>query len=237
MTTNPRPLLSAVLLLAVGLAAPALGQAQPERVAFVGDSMMKLIGHQGNREMSKLPGVTVVTNFVSLGSGLARLDAFDWMAKFDSVMKETRPTLVIIALGTNDKQPMATANGHIVRPGEPAWAPEYGRRVGQAMDILLTGGAARVYWLELPDMKDPRHQADANEINAVVREQAAARPAVTFFETRVLLSRKPGEYTKFRIGPTGKPIEIRDVDGIHLSRAGADLVVQKLIAALLAKPD
>jgi hypothetical protein len=234
MKQNPRPLLAAVLL-ALGLAASALGQAQPERVAFVGDSMMKLPGHQGSREMSKRPGVTVVTNFVSLGSGLARLDAFDWMAKLDSVMKETHPTLVIVGLGTNDKQPMATADGRTVRPGDPAWVPEYGRRVGQAMDILLTGGAARVYWLELPDMKDPQHQADANEINVVVREQAASRPAVTFFETRRLTSRKPGEFSKFMISPAGKPVEYRDGDGVHMSRAGADLLVAKLIEALWPK--
>lgn len=233
---TPNRLRSAILLLALALAAPALGQTQPERVAFLGDSMMKLLGHQGSREMAKRPDVTVVTNFASLGSGLARLDAFDWMGKCETVMKEARPTLVIVALGTNDKQPLTVDNGQVVRPGDPAWAAEYGRRVGQVMDILIAGGARRVVWLELPDMKEPSLQADVNEINATVQAQAATRPAVTFFGTRVFLSRKPGEYTKYRIDSAGKPIEIRDVDGIHLSRAGADMVVQKLIAALWANP-
>jgi hypothetical protein len=238
MITLPRSLRLPAALLAIALlGAPGLAQdAQPERVAFLGDSMMKLLGHQGSREMGKRPGVTVVTNFTSLGSGLARLDAFDWLAKFDAVMKETHPTLVIIALGTNDKQPLATAEGRTVRPGDPAWAPEYGKRVGQAMDILLKGGATRVYWMELPDMKEPQHQADSTEINAVVKGQAAERPAVTFFGTRSILSRKPGEFTKFMVDSTGRPIEYRDGDGVHLTRAGADFVVTKLIAALWPKP-
>ncbi len=238
ITTLTRPVRLPAALLALALALTGTGlaqQAQPERVAFLGDSMMKLLGHQGTREMGKLPGVTVVTNFTSLGSGLARLDAFDWMAKFDTVMRETRPTLVIVALGTNDKQPMATADGRTVRPGEPDWTPEYARRVGQAMDILLKGGAARVCWMELPVMKNPQHEADAAAINDVVKEQAAARPAVTFFGVRSFLSRKPGEFSKYMIDATGKPIEFRDVDGVHLTRAGADLVVTKLIAALWPK--
>lgn len=215
---------------------PALAQeAKPERVAFLGDSMMKLLGHQGNREISKLPHALVVTNFASIGSGLARLDAFDWMAKFASVMAEQKPDTVIIALGANDKQPMQT-KGQIVRPGDPAWTAEYSRRIGQAMDILISGGARRVFWLELPDMKNPAHQADADEINAAVQGQAASRPAVTYFRTRPFLSRKPGEFAKYIIDAKGKPIELRDADGIHLTRAGADLTVAKLIEALWPQP-
>lgn len=223
------------LSLAVSLTALAQ-QSEPERVAFLGDSMMKITGHQGEREMSKLPNVLVVTNFSSLGSGLARLDAFDWMAKFEAVMKENKPTVLVIALGTNDKQPMALANGTLVRPGDPGWVTEYSRRVGQAMDIMIAGGAKRIYWLELPDMKDPDHQKDSDEINAIVREQAAGRPVVTFFEIRPFLSRKKGEFSRYMVDSSGKPIEFRSPDGVHLSRAGADLVIKKLISAHWPKP-
>ena len=218
------------------LAAVLHGQDKPvEKVAFLGDSMMKLLGHQGSRELARIPGVAVVTNFTSLGSGLARLDAFDWMAQFEAVMKEHSPTLVIIALGTNDRQPMQLDGGRIVRPGEDGWTAEYGRRVGQAMDVLVRGGAVRICWLELPDMKDPGFQADANTINAIVREQAASRPAVLYFGTRRFLSRKPGEFTKYLVGPGGKPLDCRDPDGIHLTRAGADLVVERLMDELRLK--
>lgn len=229
--------LRTLLCLSLALALPALAQQpEPDRVALLGDSMMKLPGHQGAREMGKLPNVIVVTNFSSLGTGLARLDVFDWMAKFDSIMKESKPTLVIIALGTNDKQPMALPTGAVVRPGEPGWLPEYSRRVGQAMDILISGGAKRLYWLELPDMKDPDQQADANEINSAFKAEASSRPAVTFFPIRPFLSRKPGEFSRYMIDSSGKPVDIRDTDGIHLTRAGADLVVQKLIASIWPKP-
>ena len=229
MNTLVRPLIAAALALAL----PTLAQdtPKPDRVAFLGDSMMKLLGHQGNRELGKLPQAEVVTNFASLGSGLARLDAFDWMAKFEAVMAEQKPDIAIVAIGANDKQPMQT-DGQIVRPGDPAWNAEYNRRVGQAMDILIRGGVRRIVWLELPDMKDTAHQADADEINAAFKAQAESRPEVVYFQIRLFLSRKPGEFTKFRIDPRGRPIDLRDADGIHLTRAGADLVVEKLIEFL-----
>lgn len=237
-TLAPRAAAAALAALALAAFLPAAGGAEPApavRVAFLGDSMMKLLGHQGEREMGKLPGVAVVTNYTSLGSGLARLDAFNWMAKFESVVAEAKPTLAVVALGTNDRQPMEKADGTVVRPGEPGWDEEYGRRTAQALDLLAAGGA-RIYWLELPDMQDAVRQADADAVNALFRKACAGRAGVTFFETRPFLSRKPGEYTKFKIGPGGKPIELRSADGIHLSRAGADLLIEKLIAAALAKP-
>jgi len=234
--TFRRRLAGCLALLLVPLAAASAQEpAAPARVAFLGDSMMKLLGHQGTRVISRLPQAVVATNFSSIGSGLARLDAFDWIAKIDSVMAEQKPDIVILALGANDKQPMQI-DGQVLQPGDPDWTREYRLRVGKAMDRLIAGGARRILWLELPDMKSPSHQADADAINAAVEAEAATRPAVLFFRIRPFLSRTPGEFTKYRIDPRGKPIDLRDGDGIHLTRAGADLVMDQLIAFLWPQP-
>jgi len=226
----PRPLTRILTLIALTLS--SVSAQETERVALVGDSMMKLLAHQAGREFVKRPGVEVVLQFTSLGSGLARLDAFDWMAKLEAIMTEHHPHTVIVALGANDRQPMALPDGRTVEPGDPAWEEEYARRVGQAMDTLLKGGARRVVWLELPDMRDEPIQKDAEIINAIFRREAERRPHVFFFETRPFLSRKTGGFTKFLMDERGRPVEIRDPDGIHLSRAGADLVAAHLIRFL-----
>ncbi len=227
-----QPALFAACFLAAAFAAAE----ETERVALIGDSMMKLLAHQAGREFVKRPGVEVALQFTSLGSGLARLDAFDWMGKLESIMADLHPHTVIVALGANDRQPMILEGGRIVEPGDPAWETEYARRVGMAMDILLKGGARRVVWLELPDMRDESVQKDADFINRVFRREAESRPNVFFFETRPLLSRKSGGFTKFLMDERGRPFEIRDPDGIHLSRAGADLVAAYLMRFLWPTP-
>ena len=210
---------------------PSINAATPQRVLIMGDSMMRLLSHSLERELAKHPGVTTTT-FTSLGSGLARLDAFDWLGKMRSAMDEVKPDTVIVALGTNDKQALQADGSAVVQPGDPAWNTEYTRRVGAAMDILVRGGARQVFWMELPDMRVDRNQADAMEINAVFRQEAGMRPAIHIFETKSVLSRKPGTYSPYLIGRDGLPLAVRDADGVHLSRAGADLTAGKLTAAI-----
>ncbi len=212
-------------------AAPATNAAAPRRVLILGDSMMQLLSHSLERELARRPGVTATT-FTSLASGLARLDAFDWLGKMRSAMGEAKPDTVIVGLGTNDKQALQAEGSAVVQPGDPAWNKEYARRVGEAMDILVNGGARQVIWMELPDMRDERHQADALEINAILRQEAKLRPAIRIFDTKALLSRKPGTFSPYLIGRNGMPLAVREGDGIHLSRAGADLTAAKLVSEL-----
>lgn len=216
---------------AAKVAAPSINAATPQRVLILGDSMMRLLSHSLERELAKHPGVTATT-FTSLGSGLARLDAFDWLGKMRSAMDETKPDAVIVALGTNDKQALQADGSAVVQPGDPAWSTEYARRVGAAMDILVRGGSRQVLWMVLPDMRVAKNQSDAMEINAIIRQEAALRPVIHIFDTRSLLSRKPGTYSPYLIGSDGLPLAVRDADGVHLSRAGADLTAGKLTAAM-----
>ncbi|MEI7435193.1 MAG: DUF459 domain-containing protein [bacterium] len=216
---------------AARVVAPSTNAATPQRVLILGDSMMRLLAHSLERELARQPGVTA-TIFTSLASGLARLDTFDWLGKMRSEIVEARPDFVIVALGTNDKQAMQVDGGVIVQPGDEAWNKAYAQRLGTAMDILTSGGSRQVLWMELPDMRDARHQADATEINAILRKEAGLRPSIHIFETRALLSRKPGTFSSYLIGRDGMPLAVRENDGIHLSRAGADLAASKLIAAM-----
>jgi uncharacterized protein len=208
----------------------AHAETPPQRVLIIGDSMMRVTAHSLELQLARQPGVESRA-FTSLGSGLARLDIYDWMEQADELVAEFNPDLTIAWFGTNDHQPMRTNDG-IIRPMTPEWSAEYGRRVGALMDKLTAAEGARIIWLELPDMRDANLQADVTLINELLKQEAASRPAATFYPTISLFSRRPGTFSMHIPGPTGMPLSVRDADGVHLNRAGADRIAEQLIGHL-----
>lgn len=207
----------------------------PERVLIIGDSMMRVTAHAAELQLSRREGVESLA-FTRLGSGLARLDVFDWMEKLDELLDEFNPEVTLVWFGANDRQNMRTGAG-IIRPAAPEWEAEYARRVGIVMDKLTAVEGARVVWLELPDMRESRLQRDVELINRIVRQEAGRRDRVTFYPARALLSREPGRFTMHIAGPTGMPLQVRDNDGVHLSRAGADFLAEALMRYLFEDGD
>ncbi|NCA82207.1 MAG: DUF459 domain-containing protein [Opitutae bacterium] len=215
-------------LWAVGAAAASPGATSP--VLLIGDSMMRLPARALERELAKTPGIDVAT-FSGIGTGLARLDAFDWLAKIDELCAERRPKVAVVALGANDRQPMMLEGLGLVHPGTPEWDAEYSARVGRAMDRLLAGGCEKIVWLQLPPMREAVVAEFAGRINAIVAAQAALRPAVVAHDFSALVAdRRTGGFTERRMDPlTAAAIPVRDVDGIHLAPDGARLLAAALI--------
>jgi hypothetical protein len=221
-----------VWMAGLGLAGGAEAQA-PARspVLMIGDSMMRLPGHAMERELSRLPGIQA-TSFSGIGTGLARLDAFDWLGKIDELCADLHPKVAVVALGANDRQPMLLPDNHgLAQPGSPEWDTEYGRRVGQAMDRLAAGGCQQVIWLQLPPMRDAVVDDFAKRINGLVAEAARTRPAVVVHDfSKLVADRRTGGYVERMMDPmTAAAIRVRDPDGIHLTPDGARMLATALI--------
>ena len=197
-------------------------------VLMIGDSMMRLLGPAIESELTHKEGVTA-SSFSSIGSGLARVEAFDWPRKVSDLMVDKKPIVVVVTLGANDHQVLGTAGGARISVDTPEWNKEYSRRLGQIMDIAIKGGAKKVIWLALPDMKDASQQAYAQTINGLVRAEAATRPEVTIFETAPILARHAGKYAAYVMGSDGQIITVRNADGIHVSPDGAKRLAEAIV--------
>lgn len=226
-----------VLVMGGGLANPAQAETVPtdsspanSPVLMLGDSMMRLPGRAMQRKLSRMPGIEARA-FSGIGTGLARLDAFDWLGKIDELCAEFHPKVAVIALGANDRQPMQLSGTQVVRPGTPAWNAEYAGRIGQAMDRLKAGGCERIIWLLLPPMRDAVVDAFAQDVNQSIVAEAASRSGVAAHDfTHLVADRRTGGYTDRVMDPhTAAAIRVRDPDGIHLTPDGARLLATALI--------
>jgi len=218
-------------LLFIFVALQSLVHADPERVLIIGDSMMRVTAHSTNLALERR-GEVESRDQTSLGSGLARLDAYDWMGEIDKLVSEFDPDVSMVWFGTNDRQPMRISGQGIVQLADPAWAEEYARRVAMVMDKLTAREGAKVYWLELPVMRDESVTRDVEFINEIIKAEAEKRDQVIFFPTNPILTRRQGRYAPVMIGQDGRPVKVRDDDGVHLSRAGADRVAEAFLEAI-----
>ncbi len=234
MIVNSRQTSLAVLagLLAFGdLATRADEGVQRTDALIVGDSMMRSLSRSLEKALKRKS--LTATVFAPIGTGLARLDLLDWPDRMSELARAHGATRAFVMMGANDNQPLQFGGGTIAF-GTESWVSEYGRRVGKAMDALLGGGVTRVVWVGLPCMREERLDTDVRVINDIVAKQAAARAAVTFVPTHAMFSRH-GNYSSYIVRVNGMPLEVRASDGIHLSRAGAELLADHLIDGVLEK--
>jgi uncharacterized protein len=216
--------LAALLLFARTLCAATDKDGHAE-VLIAGDSMMRSVARSFEKAFTRR-GLST-TKFASIGTRLARLDLLDWPAKLAALARAHTPARAIVMMGANDNQPLQVGGG-VIPFGTDTWQTEYGRRVGKAMDALLDADVTQLIWVGLPCMREKRLDADVRRINEIVAQQAAARRAVVFVPVYALFS-KDGAYSSYVIGKNGLPLEVRSADGIHMTRNGAELLVEHVL--------
>jgi hypothetical protein len=97
------------------------------------------------------------------------------------------------------------------------------------MDKLSTVKGSKVYWLELPVMREAKMTAEVDMINRIAKAEADKRESVVFLPVRQVLSRKPEVFSAYLIGRDARPVQVRAPDGVHLTRPGADLIAEHFL--------
>jgi len=145
-------------------------------------------------------------------------------------VEEHDPDAMVVVFGANDGQGMELEGG-VFQPGDPEWNAEYARRVDAVMTYLEQQGV-RVYWLGQPIARDADYSARLALMNGIFADVAADHPNTTIVSLYDLFADEAGNYSEYLPGAGGEVVEMRQSDGIHLSRAGGDRAADVIFAAI-----
>lgn len=203
---------------------------EPLRLWVGGDSQAQVFG-ESVVALSAETGLIDSHLDYRISTGLTRPDYFNWPAHLASELDARQPEVMIIVFGANDAQGIQTPEGDIYQPFDDGWVAEYRRRVAGTMDLLEAPGR-RVFWVGQPIAQSFEYSQRMAELNTIYAEEAASRPWITYFDTWPLFTDENGNYSAFLPDESGAVQNMRQGDGIHLSRPGGDRLARALLEAI-----
>ena len=204
----------------------------PLGVWVAGDSQALFLG-QGLRRDSPLKDLLAITTDQRHSTGLSRPSYFNWPVHLYAIATSYNPELVVATLGSNDWQAMTSEDGALLDRGSEEWNEEWSRRLGVAFDVL-EAPHRQVIWVGLP----PTRRDDFREGYALMNQLAAAEASSRDFVTMVDIWDMFGGDEPYRAAvvppddPEGRPVTVRQQDGVHLNRTGAHWVVELITAEI-----
>lgn len=198
------------------------------QILVVGDFMAGGLGGELEISFAASPGVAV-TERSDGSSGLVREDHFNWPAELPAMLDEVKPAIVVVMIGSNDRQQMQTSDMREKFRSE-AWFKEYEARVAKLAGII-TSRKLPLLWVGLPSFQSPSMMADAVTLNAIYRSQTekAGGEFVDIWEGFV---DEDGKFILTGSDVNGQQVRLRSSDGITFTKAGKQKLafyVEKLV--------
>lgn len=221
-------------------AEPAVDKLDNARVVLVvGDFLAGGLAEGLEAAYAKSPGVRIVDQSNG-SSGFVRDDFYDWNSEIDPILEEVDPAVVVVMIGSNDRQQLVVDGRH-ERPQSEAWIEEYTSRVTDFAATIKDAGIPLV-WTGLPPFKSSSMSSDMLAFNDI-HKQAVETVGGTFVDIWEGFVDENGAFTFTGPDINGQSVRLRGSDGINLTRAGRRKVafyVEKPLSKLLgnaALPD
>jgi hypothetical protein len=197
---------------------PAVPEKLPDGkvILVVGDFMADGVSEGIEQAFEADAGVTVVSK-ANGSSGFVRDDFYNWPQEITAIVSETRPSVVAVMIGTNDRQPLRL-NGEkaVVRSAE--WTAEYERRVAAFSDAVKATGVP-IVWIGMPPFKQSSRSADMLALNDIYRNNVE-RVSGTFVDIWDGFLDEQGAFSINGSDYIGQPARLRASDGTNLTFPG-----------------
>lgn len=207
---------------------PAIEKLENARVVLVvGDFLAGGLAEGLDGAYAKSPGVRIVDR-TNGSSGFVRDDFYDWNEEIGPILEEAQPAVVVVMIGSNDRQQL-TVGGQGERPLTEPWLEEYTRRV-TAFAEKIEEADIPIVWTGLPPFRSSSMSSDMLAFNDIHKSAAEAAEG-SFVDIWEGFVNEDGEFITRGPDMNGQPAQLRNRDGINLTRAG-----RRKIAFYVEKP-
>jgi lysophospholipase L1-like esterase len=200
-----------------------------ETLLVTGDSLSTPL----DNELAQLladTGVEVIAD-PHLAAAISNPGLVDWGRLSASQVAEHRPDAVVVFIGANEGYAIPGPGGEDVECCGADYAAAFAQRMRQMMDTYRQGGAAQVFWLEVPAARDRDRLALSRVVNGSI--DVASQPWRDSVHPVDLVNVfTPGLEYRDSITIDGKETIVRESDGIHLNEAGSALAAEVVLERL-----
>jgi hypothetical protein len=166
-----------------------------------------------------------------VGTGISKSDVVDWAKLSATHVRELKPDAIVVFIGANEGFPLPKPGGGEVECCGPDWAVVYAGRARRMMNTYRQGGEARVYWLGVPLPRDGLRREVQRSVNAAF--EVAAQPWRSHVRLVDLVSVfTPNGRYRDAMQVDGRRQIVRDADGNHLNRKGAEVAADVVLEAV-----
>jgi hypothetical protein len=218
---------------------PARAQAPapaPVTLAFVGDSMADGLWGAMFRRLGKdkcLAERVKLVRKAKNGTGLTRLDQFNWVDEISKIVEESHPDLFVGSFGINDRQGIVEKDKRGIAYPSPEFDVRYAGLVGDVIHAAMSQGASMVI-IGLSVMMEDDANADAlakNKIFETAIKQAGSDKSA--YVQPWTSGAAPEVYKPYLPNAKNNMVLVRASDGIHFTRVGYDMVMDSIYSSLM----
>ena len=159
----------------------------------------------------------VVVERSNSASGLVRADYYDWNAELLAILNEEKPDIVVIALGSNDRQQIRVDGGRL-NPRTEEWQAAYSQRITALAETLKVYGRP-FFWVGAPPMRQSSALRDMAYLNELYKPPVTAAGGY-FVDIWGGFTNEDGKYISSGPDVEGQLRALRSGDGINFTRAG-----------------
>lgn len=201
----------------VARAEPAIEKSEnAKRVLVVGDFMAGGLADGLVAAYAQNPDVLIVDR-TNGSSGLVRDDHYDWPNRIASVIEVEKPAVVVVMIGSNDRQQMRVGDTR-EQPRSEAWTTEYERRA-TALAKGVAGSGLPLVWVGNLPFRPGAMSLDMIAFNDIYR-RIVADAGGEFVDVWDGFVDETGAFTATGPDMNGQPAQLRASDGINVTRQG-----------------
>jgi hypothetical protein len=150
-------------------------------------------------------------------SGFVREDFYDWPGSIGTIVEEVDPALVVMMIGSNDRQAMQV-NGTTEKVRTEAWDKEYVARINRFAKIVR-GSDTPMIWVGGPPFRFKSMSADILAFNDFYRTAVEAVGG-SFVDIWDGFVDQDGAFVLSGSDINGQTVRLRNSDGISFTNAG-----------------